>query len=104
MMNFEAQMKQSLVVYGHDHCPQSLLMAKTLAKYHVDHEWRDVKQGQPRFADELRQLANGYLSVPTVVFPDGLVMVEPWPKQVLKKLGLKPTSWFDKLSQRFRKA
>lgn len=75
-----------LIVYGHDHCPQARLLFKALAENRVEHEWRDVLKGEPRFKDELRQLARGYLSVPTVVFPDGSVMVEPWPDEVLKKL------------------
>jgi hypothetical protein len=79
-------------------------MAKTLTKYRIDHEWRDVKAGQPHYADELRDLANGYLSVPTVIFPDGMVMVEPWPNQVLNRLGLKPSSWLEKLVRRLQKA
>ena len=103
-MNFENGLQQPLVVYGHDYCPQSRLMARTLTQYHVDHEWRDVKDGQPHFSDELRQLTDGYLSVPTVIFPDGTVMVEPWPNQVLKKLGLKPNSWLEKLIRRLQKA
>jgi len=57
-----------------------------LAEHHIEHEWRDVRDGEPRFRDELRQLARGYLSVPTVIFPDGTVMVEPRPEDVLGKL------------------
>ena len=78
-----------LIVYGHNYCLQSKFLVATLNKHTVDYEWRDVMQGEPGYQDELRQLANGNLSVPTTVFPDGTVMVEPWPGKVLKKLGLK---------------
>jgi hypothetical protein len=43
-------------------------------------------EGNPDYKNELRLLARGYLSVPTVVFPDGEVMVEPNPKEVLARL------------------
>jgi hypothetical protein len=36
----------------------------------------------------LKALARGYLSVPTLVFPDGSVMIEPSSRSVLLKLGL----------------
>jgi len=75
-----------LIVYGHDYCGLSQMLAEALAENHIDHEWRDVKNGEPRFQNELRKLARGYLSVPTVIFPDGTVMVEPRPNRVLEKL------------------
>ena len=79
-----------LIVYGHDYCGLSQMLAEALAEHHIDHEWRDVKNGEPRFQDELRKLARGYLSVPTVIFPDGTVMVEPRPNKVLEKLKSAP--------------
>ena len=81
-----------LIVYGHDYCGLARMLAEALAEHHIEHDWRDVRDGEPRSRDELRQLAQGYLSVPTVIFPDGTVMVEPWPEDVLGKL--KPSSQF----------
>jgi mycoredoxin len=78
--------KARLVVYGHNSCGLAHLLAKALAEHQIDHEWRDIDEGDPRFRDELRQLARGYLSVPTVIFPDGTVLVEPFPDEVLAKL------------------
>ncbi len=75
-----------LIVYGHDYCGLARMLAEALAEHRIDHEWRDVMTGEPRFRDELRQLARGYLSVPTVIFPDGAVLVEPWPDDVLKRI------------------
>ena len=76
-----------LIVYGHHSCGLARRLAEVLAERHIDHDWRDVQTGEPRFRDELRQLARGYLSVPTVIFPDGTVMVEPSPREVLSKLS-----------------
>ena len=65
------------------------MLCAAWAGYRVEYEWRGVMTGEPRFQDELRQLARGYLSAPTVIFPDGTVMVEPRPDDVLDKLGSK---------------
>jgi mycoredoxin len=102
-VNSESQINQSIIVYGHNRCPLSRLLAKSLKKHNVGHEWRDVHQTDQIFAEELRQLANGYLSVPTVIFPDGTVMVEPWPTQVLRKINIEPTGWLEKLVDRLQK-
>jgi hypothetical protein len=52
----------------------------------MTYEWRDLEKGDPQFKDELRLRARGYLSVPTVIFPEGEVLVEPHPKEVLARL------------------
>ncbi len=78
-MNFK------LIVYGHQYCADALYLDSYLDKNGIDYEWRDVVDGDPHFRQELRLLARGNLSVPTVVFPDGEVLVEPKPREVLAK-------------------
>ena len=77
-----------LIVYGHAYCWQAALLAKALREHQIDHDWRDIIEGDKAYQGELKKLARGYLSVPTVIFPDGTVMVEPLPDQVLDKIGL----------------
>lgn len=101
-MNTQRKETDKLVIYGHNYCLQAMLLIKELDECEVDYEWRDVRKGEPQFEDELRQLANGNLSVPTVIFPDGEVMVEPWPGQVLKKLGLRKPSRVEEFLQRWQ--
>ena len=76
-----------LVVYGHAYCLQAQLLKRELNKREVIYEWRDIVKGDPVYQEDLKKLARGYLSVPTVIFEDGTVMVEPGLKQVLTKLG-----------------
>ncbi len=78
-------MNTKLIVYGHQYCADALYLDSYLHKNGVTYEWRDIADGDPRFQQELRLLAGGNLSVPTVVFPDGEVLVEPNPKEVLAK-------------------
>lgn len=89
-----------LIVYGNAYCPQAQTLAEALAKHHIDHEWRDVTDGDPRYADELRALANGNLSVPTVILPDGTVLIESWPQAVLSKLKPRQANLIQRLLRR----
>ncbi|MCB9134697.1 MAG: NrdH-redoxin [Anaerolineales bacterium] len=76
-----------LIVYGHDFCGQSRQLVRVLNEKEIEYEWRDIRNGDPAWKDELLALAHGFLSVPTVIFPDGKVLVEPWPDEVLARLG-----------------
>ena len=86
-----------LVVYGHNYCPQALVLMRVLKQYRVDYEWRNVMTGPQEWQTELLALARGNMSVPTVVFPDGQVMVEPQPDEVLSTLKIEPLSLLDRL-------
>jgi len=79
---------EKLAVYGHSYCPGARRLRTALEDRKVNHEWRDIREGDPRFEKELKELANGYLSVPTLIFPDGTLMVEPLLDEVLKKLKI----------------
>ncbi len=81
-----------LIVYGRHSCGKAHWLSEVLRDNRVEYEWRDITLGDPQFQIELRALANGNLSVPTVVFADGTVMVEPRPDQVLSKLRVPATT------------
>jgi len=91
-----------LIVYGHDLCGQSQLLKRALDEHHIEPEWHAVMNGDPNFRVELKKLARGNLSVPTVIFPDGAVMVEPWPWQVLDRLQPRQPSFVERLLMRQR--
>ncbi len=84
-----------LIVYGRQNCGQAVLLARYLRESGIEFEWRDILEGEPRFQAELRQLANGHLSVPTVIFPDGAVFVEQGP-EVVDRLGLRRLGFFER--------
>jgi mycoredoxin len=79
-------MAGNLIVYGHGYCADVYRMRGFLDRNGIAYEWRDISEGDPRWRDELRRLAKGYLSVPTIVLPDGQVLVEPDPREVLARL------------------
>ncbi|MEJ2601281.1 MAG: glutaredoxin domain-containing protein [Anaerolineales bacterium] len=82
----DQQPERPLIIYGHNYCGQSRLLVTELDEKQIPYEWRDVRNGDPIFQEELKKLARGNLSVPTVVFPDGSVLIEPWPKEVVDRL------------------
>ncbi|GAB4580357.1 MAG: hypothetical protein Fur0022_30970 [Anaerolineales bacterium] len=79
--------KPKLIIYGHDYCGQARTLMRALNDKAIPYEWRDIYTGDPAWKEELRALAQGYLSVPTVIFPDGKVLVEPWPEEVFARLN-----------------
>ena len=94
---------ESLVVYGHNYCPRSRALAAALKQYDIRHEWRDVLTGLPGYRVELAKLARGYQSVPTVVFLDGTVLVEPWPDAVLERFGIQRPGLIERLRKWWRR-
>jgi mycoredoxin len=79
-------MNKHLIMYGHQFCPDVFFLRRALDQNGVIYEWRDVAEGDPAFKHELRLLARGNLSVPTLVLPDGQVLVEPNPREVFSRL------------------
>ncbi len=92
--------EKPLIIYGHRYCSQANLLRESLDQKQIRYEWRDIREGDPIFQDELKSLARGNLSVPTVVLPTGTVLIEPLPRQVIKLLK-PPGGFLSKLANFF---
>jgi glutaredoxin len=66
----------SLKLYFRASCPHSQLVLNAFKKNKVIFTLLDISTSQ-EYADELKEITGGFLSVPTVVYPDGKHMVEP---------------------------
>ena len=66
----------SIKFYFRASCPHSQLVYNAFKKNGVVFTLLDISSSQ-EYADELKEITGGYLSVPTVVFPDGKNMIEP---------------------------
>jgi len=86
MQDIDTDPDKKLVIYGHRYCSQANILRETMDQHQIQYEWRDIREGDPVYQDELKELANGNLSVPTVILPSGVVLIEPLPRQVLKLL------------------
>lgn len=65
-----------LSVFTSPFCGMCLVLKKWLAEWQVAYREVDTSSDD-RAQLLLRKLANGYLSVPTLVFEDGAVLIEP---------------------------
>ena len=71
--------------YGTNWCPSSRRAKNILIEQGIDFEWINIDQDKEGRA-YVEKVNNGYRSVPTIVFPDGEILVEPSTKTLLKKL------------------
>jgi len=73
-----------IVVYTTDYCSDCLRVKKFFEINSIPYV-RIGLEGNPEATDFVMQLNNGYRSVPTIVFPDGTVLVEPsWEELKIK--------------------
>ncbi len=76
-----------IVVYGTEWCPDCSRARRLLERNNVAYSWVDVDR--ERQADAfVRSVNQGKRSVPTIVFPDGSILVEPTNQYLTEKLGL----------------
>jgi thioredoxin reductase (NADPH) len=76
-----------VTVYGAPWCPDCKRAKRFLAEQRVAYDWVDIDQqdGGLRTVEELQ---HGGRTIPTVVFADGSVLLEPTNEQLATKLGL----------------
>ncbi len=89
-MNEERAMsetQQKIIMYGTTWCYESRRARATLDQHNIPYEWIDIDLDMDgrKFVESVNR---GYRSVPTIVFPDGSILVEPSSTELNRKLGL----------------
>lgn len=81
-------MESEIILYGTTWCYETFRARKVLDKNKIPYQWIDIDQNAEgrKFVE---QTNHGMRSVPTIVFPDGSILVEPSDDELLVKLGLK---------------
>jgi mycoredoxin len=76
-----------IVVYGTTWCYDSRRARTVLDQNNIPYRWIDIDQDMEgrKFVE---QVNNGFRSVPTIIFPDGSMLVEPSNTTLKAKLGL----------------
>src|SRR5215468_9657369 len=77
-----------VTVYGAYWCPDCRRAKKFLGEQFVPYKWVDIEQDKEGEAYVLRRNA-GKRIIPTIVFGDGSLLVEPSNAELAQKLGLK---------------
>lgn len=80
-------MPDVIVVYGTSWCGDSRRARRVMDENQIAYTWVDIdKDLEAR--KYVESVNRGYRSVPTIVFPDGSMLVEPNTSELKTKLGV----------------
>jgi mycoredoxin len=86
-MGIELDDHRPITVYGTSWCRDCHLAKAVLKLYGVNYAWVDIDR-EPNAIETILRLNGGHRTVPTIVFPDGRVLVEPSRRELEAALGL----------------
>ena len=76
-------------MYGAPWCPDCRRAKQFLGEQRVPSNWINVDE-DPDGLEHIQKLQNGGQSIPTIVFEDGSILVEPSNAELADKLGIRP--------------
>jgi mycoredoxin len=79
--------EETIKVYGTSWCPDTARARQCLNKCGVRFTWCDIEQ-DPQGCAFVEKINKGKRRVPTIVFPDGSILVEPSNVEIEQKVGL----------------
>jgi mycoredoxin len=76
-----------IIMYGTTWCGDTRRARRFLDQNNIQYKWIDIDQDLEarKFVEEVN---HGFRSVPTIIFPDGSMLVEPATSKLAEKLGL----------------
>jgi mycoredoxin len=78
----------TIIIYGTDWCPDCRRTLRFLQQHKIPFQWINIDQDKD--AEKYVLTVNrGMRSVPTLLFPDGTLFVEPSNEELARKLLLK---------------
>ena len=80
-----------LTVYGAPWCSDCRRAKEFLGEQRVRYNWVDIDQDEEG-RKYVRQANNGKQIIPTIVFGDGSILVEPTNAELASKMGISPTA------------
>ncbi|HMN62173.1 MAG TPA: glutaredoxin domain-containing protein [Anaerolinea sp.] len=78
---------EKIILYGTSWCGASRVARRLLDENHIEYQWVDIDLDMDG-RKYVEQVNRGYRSVPTIVFPDGSMLVEPTSTVLKQKLGV----------------
>jgi mycoredoxin len=76
---------EQIQVYGTQWCPDCVRAKQIFSRHSITYTWHDIEQDEQACA-YVEKVNGGLKSVPTILFPDGAVLVEPSNAALEKKL------------------
>ena len=80
--------KADITVYGADWCGDCRRAKMFMEDHDIHFEWIDV-QDDPEARKVVEKLNDGKRIIPTIIFRDGSILVEPSNAQLARKLGIR---------------
>ncbi len=77
--------EKEIILYGTTWCGSTRRARMIFDEEKIPYLWVDIDQDEAA-AEFVKSVANGYRSVPTIVFPDGTILVEPSSYQLREKI------------------
>lgn len=74
------------MVYGAPWCGDCVRAKRVLDRTGATYRWIDVDE-EPEAAEEVRRINGGLRAIPTILFPDGSILVEPSDAELTRKLA-----------------
>ena len=69
-------MKNTIIVYATDWCGDCKRSRYYLDQAHIPYQYINIEENEEAMAEVIK-INNGFQSVPTIVFPNGKILVEP---------------------------
>lgn len=76
----------AIIMYGTTWCFDSRRARKILDEMEISYEWIDIDK-DPDARKYVEEVNHGFRSVPTIIFPDGSILVEPTNEVLREKLA-----------------
>src|SRR5574341_1506315 len=82
-----SDLQAQIIVYGTMWCPDCKRAKQFFGEHRVPYAWIDIEQN-PEAIAYVEKVNRGMRSIPTIVFPDGSLLVEPSNAELADKMGL----------------
>jgi mycoredoxin len=79
--------KSTMIIYGTNWCGDCRRARRFLDYHKIPYEWIDIDTN-PDAEKFVRETNHGMRSVPTILFEDGSILVEPSNTRLAEKLGI----------------
>ena len=76
-----------IIMYGTTWCGDTRRARRFMDEHNIQFKWIDIDQ-DPQARKFVEEVNHGFRSVPTIIFPDGSMLVEPSTSMLAEKLGI----------------
>ena len=77
----------NIKIYGTDWCYDCIRAKSFLDSNKINYQWFNIELDE-RLLNYVLEINNGKRIVPTIIFEDGSILLEPTNKQLAEKIGL----------------